>query len=198
MLRAYLKLGIPVLVTCIIASAGLAATYAVTKDRIAAQDRIAKEKSLKIVLPQARTFVPLTDAAASKMATTAAGETPVYGVYSALDGAGSQVGWGILVGPRGYGGPISMAVGVDGGGKVTGVAIVSMNETPGLGTKVLTEKTFLPGFAGIDVSQGPDTAAKVDTIQGATKSSRGVRHGVEAAANIYAQALAGLGGGSGQ
>jgi Na+-translocating ferredoxin:NAD+ oxidoreductase RnfG subunit len=53
-----------------------------------------------------------------------------------------------------------------------------MNETPGLGSKVVDDKTFLPRFSGL---ASADEAKKVDTITGATKSSRGVRKGVEAA-----------------
>ncbi len=205
MLKFYFKLGIPVLVTCIVASAGLAVTYAVTKDRIAEQDRLAKERSLRVVLADVGakgTFEQIKDAAVLKKAAVAAGETPVYALYRALDGSGGQIGWGVLVGPRGYGGPISMAVGVDRNGKVTGATVVSMNETPGLGTKVNTEmvkgKPWLQGFVGVDVVEGDALVAEVDTITGATKSSRGVRNGVQAAANIYAQALAGLGEVSGK
>ncbi|HQK20619.1 MAG TPA: hypothetical protein PLJ27_24370, partial [Polyangiaceae bacterium] len=40
-------------VTCVVAASGLAATYAVTKDRIAEQDRLAQENSLKASLPEA-------------------------------------------------------------------------------------------------------------------------------------------------
>lgn len=201
MLKLYMRLGIPVLVVCIIAAAGLGLTYAVTKDKIAAQDREAKAKSLRIVLPEAKTFTELDakeDAAVYAKATAAAGDTRVDGIFRALDGSGAQIGWGILVAPRGYGGPISMAVGVDRNGKVTGVTIASMNETPGLGTKVVTQKDWLPRFAGLDTSAGTDSVRKIDTIMGATKSSRGVRKGVGAAAAIYVDVLKSLEGGSGQ
>jgi electron transport complex protein RnfG len=201
MLKLYLRLGIPVLVVCIIAAAGLGLTYAVTKDRIAAQDREAKARSLRIVLPDAVTFAELDskkDAATYEKATSAAGDTRVDGLFRAFDGSGAQVGWGILVAPRGYGGPISMAVGVDRNGKVTGATIASMNETPGLGTKVVTQKDWLPRFAGLDTSAGSESVRKIDTIMGATKSSRGVRKGVGAAAAIYVDVLKSLEGGSGQ
>jgi uncharacterized protein with FMN-binding domain len=39
---------------------------------------------------------------------------------------------------------------------------------------------------------------KVDTIMGATKTSRGVRNGVGAAAAIYADVLKSMEGGAGQ
>ena len=76
MLKLYMRLGVPVLVVCIIAAAGLGLTYAVTKDKIAAQDREAKAKSLRIVLPEAKTFTELDakkDAAVYAKAAAAAG-----------------------------------------------------------------------------------------------------------------------------
>ncbi len=201
MLRLYMRLGIPVLVVCIVAAAGLGVTYAMTKDKIAAQDREAKAKSLRIVLGRAKSFVELDakkDAVVYEKATAAAVDVRVDGLFRALDGTGAQVGWGLLVAPRGYGGPISMAVGVDRNGKVTGATIASMNETPGLGTKVITQKDWLPRFSGLDTSAGTESVRKIDTIMGATKSSRGVRKGVGAAAAIYTDVLKSLEGGSGQ
>jgi len=201
MLKLYMRLGIPVLVVCIVAAAGLGLTYAVTKDRIAEQDREAKAKSLRIVLPEAKAFEELDlakDAAVYEKATAAAGDVRVDGLFRAMDGSGAQVGWGLIVAPRGYGGPIVMAVGVDRNGKVTGATIASMNETPGLGTKVVTQKDWLPRFTGLDTQGGTDSVRTIDTIMGATKSSRGVRTGVGAAAAIYTGVLKSLEGGSGQ
>lgn len=48
-----LRLVVPVLVTCIVAAAGLAVTYTVTEPKIAEQDRLAEERSLQAVLPDA-------------------------------------------------------------------------------------------------------------------------------------------------
>jgi Na+-translocating ferredoxin:NAD+ oxidoreductase subunit G len=174
----YLRLGVPTLLICVVAAAGLALTYAVTKGPIAAQAVEAEARSLTSVLPDAKTFEKVTDAALIAKAQTAAGDVTVDGIARALDGAGATVGLGLLVGSRGYGGPIRLAVGVDRNGKVVGVNVVSMNETPGLGSKVVDDKTFLPRFTGLSSA---DEARKVDTITGATKSSRGVRKGVEAA-----------------
>lgn len=174
----YIRLGLPVILVCLVAAAGLAATYALTKDRIAAQDAAAVRRSLAAVLPDAAEFEVVSDEAALKNAREAAGDVTLDSVYAALDGAGQQVGTGMLVASRGYGGPIRMAVGLDRNGKVVGVSIVGMSETPGLGTKVVEDVTFLPKFNG---AGSAEEAHDVDTITGATKSSRGVRNGVEAA-----------------
>jgi electron transport complex protein RnfG len=194
MLKLYIKLGVPMLVICIVAAAGLAATWSLTKDRIAEQDMLAKTKSLGIVLPDA-TFVPLDpvkDKTTLEACVKAAGEVRFDGAYRALDGSGQQVGWGVLVAGRGYGGPLAIAVGVDRDGKVTGVTIVSMNETPGLGDKVVKQTDWLPGFVALDTSGGSEAVRKVDSILGATKSSRGVKSGVTAAAAVYDAVLKNL------
>jgi len=62
--------------------------------------------------------------------------------------------------------------------------------TPGV--RVVDDPSFLPKFDGL---ASADAAKKVDTITGATKSSRGVRKGVEAALAAYAT-LGGAEGGS--
>jgi electron transport complex protein RnfG len=186
----YLRLGVPTVLVCIIAAAGLGVTYAFTKGPIEKQAAEAEAKSLAAVLPDAKTFTKVTDATLIAKAQTAAGDVTVDGIGLALDGAGNAVGVGVLVGSRGYGGPIRMAVGVDRNGKVIGVTIVSMNETPGLGSKVVDDKTFLPRFNGLGSA---DEARKVDTITGATKSSRGVRNGVQAALAAFA-AIGGIEG----
>jgi electron transport complex protein RnfG len=99
------------------------------------------------------------------------------------------------VAPRGYGGPIQMVVGLDRNGKVLGASIVSMNETPGLGTRVKDEPAFLEQFRGLMSETIDDEVRKTDAITGATKSSRGVRHGVEAAGHVFTVVLAPGGGG---
>ena len=181
--NVYIRLGLPVLVVCVLAAAGLAATWGFTADKIEAQARAAEQRSLKAVLPDAAEFIAVTDASVLDKAAAAAGEVRVMGVYAGEDSSGQAVGVGMLVASRGYGGPMYLAVGVDRNGKVSGVTIVSMAETPGLGTKVVDDPTYLPRFTGLDSA---DAAHEVDTITGATKSSRGVRNGVEAAMAAYA------------
>lgn len=190
MLRFYLRLLAPVVIVCAVASAGLAGTYAVTKDRIELQDKLAQDKALKSALPAADSFEMLGEDQLGQ-AKSAGGETEVDAIFVARDESGDSAGWGIIVKPRGYGGPMRVVVGLDGNGKVTGVTVVSHNETPGLGTKVVGSASgeppaYLGTFAGVDTSAA---AAKLDTITGATKSSRGVRDGVEAALRVFEDVL---------
>lgn len=178
-----------VAVVCVVAAAGLAVTYSITAPRIAAQEKAAEQEALKQVMPDAATFEPAGPEMLAE-AQEIAGETTVSGLYAATDDAGELVGWGLKVASRGYGGPINMVLGLDRNGKVTGLTIVSMNETPGLGTRVQTEPNFLKQFTSLPEGFGEADVKKLDMISGATKSSRGVRRSVSAAGAVYQQMLA--------
>ena len=61
----------------------------------------------------------------------------VSALYRAVAG-GEQVGYVVEVTSNGFGGAISMVVGVDMSGAVTGVAVTSHKETTGVGTRAMT------------------------------------------------------------
>ena len=77
--------------------------------------------------------------------------------------------YAVLSKPKGYGGEIEMMVGIDGMLNVTGVSIISMSETPGLGARA-NDPAFLDQFKGYY----PDVVA----ISGATITSTAVKKGV--------------------
>jgi electron transport complex protein RnfG len=185
-----------ILIACVAASLGLGATYSVTRERIEEQERLREEKSLRAVLPEADAFERVED----EEVVTEAGELTdevFVALYRAVDDGGAPVGWGVRVAPRGYGGPIQMAVGLDRDGKVSGVSIVSMNETPGLGTKIGDEE-FLAQFPGGDAESIDEEAKGLDAVTGATKSSNGVRKGITAAGHVYQEVVVDLDGGASQ
>ena len=189
-----LRMIVAVLVTCAVAASSLAFTYELTRERIEEQERIAREKALQEVVVDAVSFHEL-DSEIVEAADEAAGETPVLAVFEAEMGSGSSA-IGILVTPRGYGGPMQMVVGLDRDGKVLGVSIITHDETPGLGTKVVSEEWFLEQFSGWDGSDIDSAAKQFDAISGATKSSAGVRKGVIAAGHAYEAVIAEMEGGS--
>lgn len=186
--REAMKMILAVLVTCLVSAAGLAATYGVTAPMIAAQEQAAEKAALSSVLPGATSFEQV-DESTLEAVRTAAGETTVVALYRASGDAG-EIGWGLKVASRGYGGPITMVLGLDRDGKVLGLTILTMNETPGLGTRIQTEPGFLEQFIALPVGFSEKDVRGLDMISGATKSSRGVRASVEAAARIYEQVLA--------
>ena len=87
---------------------------------------------------------------------------------------GSTVGYSVLVLSPGVGGDVQLMVAVTADKTVIGVKIVSMSETPGLGTRV-DDADYLSQYAGVTAGL---SASEVDMISGATKSSKAVLNGV--------------------
>lgn len=117
----------------------------------------------------------------------------VSAVYKAVSGAALQ-GYAVEVSANGFGGAITMVVGVDSEGYVTGVSVISHSETSNIGTKVVASETVLGRFTGMTHADGEITVNKGDNrfdgVSGATFSSKGVTAGVNAAL----RAVAGLNG----
>lgn len=108
-------------------------------------------------------------------------EENVKGLYKAVTG-GEQVGFVAEVTTSGFGGTISMVVGVDMTGCVTGVAVTSDKETANVGTKVTRDASVLKRFVGLGgtvIVNGGEN--RFDAISGATVTSKAVAAGVNTA-----------------
>lgn len=118
--------------------------------------------------------------------------------YNEIDYTGSDVnvaklyeaagaGYVVEVTPSGFGGTIDMVVGVSTDGTVTGVSIISMSETSGLGANASRED-FRSQFVGLSgtlaVSKDGGT---IDALTGATITSRAVTSGVNSALAAVAE-----------
>lgn len=178
-----------VLVTCIVAASALTGTYMLTRERIAEQEAAAERRALQQVLPDAETFELVEELLDD--AIEAAGEVEVSGIYRAATASGAPAGWGVRAAPRGYAGPVQLIVGLDRDGLVSGVSIITHNETPGLGTKILTEPGWMDQFTGWDGADLETDLRGFDSIAGATKSAVAIRDGVTAAGAVYAAVLMG-------
>ena len=109
------------------------------------------------------------------------GDSLVAKVYKAGD-----AGYVVEVIPSGFGGAIDMMVGVDMNGTVTGVSIIDMSETSGLGTNASKEE-FRSQFVGATGSVAvTKDGGSIDALTGATVTSRAVSNGVNAALNAVA------------
>lgn len=105
----------------------------------------------------------------------------------------SDIGFVVETSTYGYAGEITMLVGVNNAGKVTGVVVQKAHETFGLGGKALTDHVFLSQFlnksgsfevatTGEDAFSGATAEAEtaegeaigVDAITGATVTSKAV------------------------
>ena len=171
-----LRLTVTLLVICAVVAAALAGVNAITKDKIAAIQAEKTAKAISAVLKN--------------------GESAVEVPFQA-DGAVTKVyknenGYAVQVAPSGFGGAITMMVGVDLEGKVTGISIISHAETPGLGavSAANTDKgaAFRDQFkglvAGITIGTGSNS---IDALSGATISSQAIVDGVNAALRCVAE-----------
>ena len=108
----------------------------------------------------------------------------VTAMNRALSG-GETVGYVVEVTTSGFGGTLSMVVGVDVDGAVTGVSVTDHSETANIGTKVVDDQAVLDRFIGMSHGDGEITVNagtnRFDGVSGATVSSRGVTAGVNTA-----------------
>ena len=100
----------------------------------------------------------------------------IESVYTAKSGE-DVVGYVYELKGKGYGGYISLSMGVNTTGAVTGVSVSNHKETKGLGTSA--EKGFITSFYGMAAT--PEDALAMDGITGATISSTAVRNAISQA-----------------
>ena len=164
-----LRLSLTLLIITAVVAALLAGVNSVTKPII---DRLNAEKTqqaISAVLPGGGEVVDFTDST-GLVAVAYKGEN----------------GYAFQVTPGGFDNTITMMVGVDFEGKVTGISIISHTETAGLGAvaaaKTSAGEAFRGQFVGMSgtVSVTKDGGA-VDSITGATITSRAICVGVNAA-----------------
>lgn len=105
---------------------------------------------------------------------------------------GETVGYCMEVLPSGFGGTLTVVVGINTDGTVAGAKVTSHAETPGLGAKAQADPTWIPQFAG-KPADGSLAVTKdggdIVPITGATITSRAVTKAVNTAAS-YVQSLA--------
>lgn len=98
------------------------------------------------------------------------GESSVQEITSYVNDSGEVV-YAVKAVPSGYAGDIEMMIGLNSEGMVTGVEIINMSESAGLGANAKGNTEWLSQFLG----KGQD---KLDTITGATITSKAVQKGV--------------------
>ena len=91
---------------------------------------------------------------------------------------GEKTGHVFLTRVQGYSGPITLMFGSDSSGAVTGLAILSHTETPGLGAKITTAQ-FRDQFRNkrpeqLILKKDAPARGQIDAITGATITSRAV------------------------
>ena len=148
---------------------------AITKDKIA-ENKAAKTEAAKTEAALAKVLPGVEGLEKLELGSDA-------GIVTGLYGAGNS--FAVEVAPNGFGGAITMMVGIV-DGKVTGISIISHAETPGLGAVasadtdkgVAFRDQFQGLITGITIGDGEN---QIDALSGATISSQAIVDGVNAA-----------------
>lgn len=145
----------------------LAQVYKTTKPKIEEIKKQEEEKLNKEIFPEGIKFE----------------EKEINGIkyFSVLNESGEEIGKIFEVKTMGYGGYITLKVGLDKENKIKNIKVKEHNETPGLGSKI-TQDNFLKQFTGKTKDEiylkKDKTDGKIDAITGATISSRAVVDGI--------------------
>ncbi len=166
----------------------------VTADKIAQNAVETRDAAMAEIIPDAEfedmnTAMSADDVAAAGISLPA-GRTPaqIDGVYKATKD-GEEVGYCVQVEPKGFGGNVTMIVGINADGTVAGAKVTSHSETPGLGAKSQADPNWITQYAG-QAADGQLQVTKdggtINAITGATIPSRAVTDGVNTAAAYVA------------
>ena len=171
-----LRLTLTLLIITSLVAAALAAVNSVTAPIIAQLKADKVQAAIEEVLPGGGELVY----------TAPNKEDVVRNVYQ------SETGYAVEVMPTsGFNGAITMMVGIDTEGKVLGISVVSQTETAGLGAvcaaKTEAGQVFRGNFVGLSGEVAVDKdGGEVDSITGATITSRAICDGVNAALSCVA------------
>ena len=178
--KSILKPTAVLFIICVAVSAALAGTNLLTRDRIAQLEAENAEASRKIVLPQADTHESQEDGA----------------YYTGMAG-GERAGYVFETGASGYGGTVTVMTGINAEGNITGVVILSHNETPGLGANA-KKPSFLDQYlqpapeGGLSVIKYQTPAqGQIEAMTGATITTNAVTNAVNQAIEQYYQVKGG-------
>ena len=190
-----IKLTVTLFATCLVVAFCLGLVNGVTLPNITASNLAKTNAALAKVYPEideanfVATEIEVSDDVA---AAASAYSATVTNVYAITDG-GAEAGYAVQVDVSGSQSTISMLVGLDTEGTVTGVSVIKSGETSSIGDKVTGNKPLPSGVGVLDQFQGKSAAdqplkvgGNVDAISGATVSSKGITNGVNGALAAFA------------
>lgn len=193
MLKTMKKSSLVLALFAVASTALVTITFALTKDQIAYQQQQQLLTTLNQVIPRSLHDNELYKACTLVSSSDALGTEQPMPIYLASlndkhSGAAIEA-----IAPDGYSGAIKVIVGVDANSMVTGVRVLSHQETPGLGDKIDTRITrWVDSFLGKSVDNLEDKSWAVqkdggqfDQFTGATITPRAVVKAVKKAVWFY-------------
>ena len=194
---------IALFIITIVAGVLLGAVYMITKDPIAKAEEEATNKAYAAVYKDAEfaSDDTLTDAVKNFQADVAAGK--IDAAYTDVElieartasSGGTQAGYVVKVSGKGYGGAVTIALGITNEGEVLGIQILdASNETPGLGQNSTNEgwngqyvgMTSDKTLSVVKDGSGSKESGTINSISGATITSNAVTRAVNVALKFVA------------
>lgn len=166
--RFIVKIGISLLLIAAVTAGLLAFVNSITKDKIAENEFRALQEIVSEVFGDYENM---------ELHKGDFDENIVY-VFDVYKN-GDIAGYCIQALSSGFKDKMTIVVCADKEGNCLNVDVISISDTPGVGTKI-TDENYLDGYKGRNAS----SVAEYDTISGATISSSGLRRGVHAALSI--------------
>mgnify|MGYP002734902107 CR=1 FL=1 len=176
---------------CLVVSLALAFTYKIANPIILENQNAVAVAARKEVLPDADDFTQDESVTADTGAKSADGKAVVQEVFAANNGTG----YVMTVNTTSFGGELTMMVGLNAEGAVTGVKVTVHADTPGVGTKNM-EPSYLSQYNGISELTSASDVKKESAelasggsfafISGASVTGQAIHSGVDAALSQYA------------
>ena len=163
---------------CLVITAALAVTYGITNPIIIKNTKAAADKTRTELLKDADSFTQYN----GKLVVEEAKAIYVQDVYTANNGAGMVA----TVVTKSFGGALTMMVGIDNKGEITGVKVTNHADTPGLGTKNMTT-AYLGQYKGLTKMNSTNVKedGQIKYISGASVTGSAIHYGVYAALDQY-------------
>lgn len=165
--------------------------YEITKEPIAKQNELTKQKAYKAVFSEADSFETQSSEGAFSLASIGFETATVDEAANALDANGNVLGFVYTITTsEGYGGNITITIGIDNDGAVKGVEFLTLSETAGLGMKA-KEDSFKNQYVGKTVDKfvytknGAASENEIDAISGATITTSAVTNAVNAGIALF-------------
>lgn len=172
------------LIICLVATTLLAVTNSITAEKIELNAIETENSSRVLVLPDGVSY--------SEVTAMESGITYCIG----YDKIGNEIGYVFTAGAKGYGGTVSVMVGMNNEGEITGVEILSHSETPGLGansTKPEFKERFIGKSGELTVDKTSNSGQNIQAITAATITSKAVVSAVNSITAAYEQVVTGGG-----
>jgi electron transport complex protein RnfG len=174
-----------------------------TLPAVNANKKLALERQAFKVLPTAKTVVTYFATPSGIVAAAAGQEIPPPGgmtFYAVYDATNNLAGIAAEGSSAGYADQVRVLYAYDVAKQaITGLGVISMRETPGIGDKIYTDQEYLKNFVALDVRLNADMTAlanavktvkhgtktgpwQIDAIAGATVTTKAVGRGINESA----------------